>query len=502
MNSNITWPLFKIIRNFIGCVWFSLILVGCVNSSSTLKFTENLQPNSETSLKILVTDFNNQTNSSFGELHVVFSDLIASTLSETSFFSSVKRGNKSEYKQNADIVVTGNIEKFSFSTTIHPLAFINPLSLLSIVGAPTGYGIEEGICKFNVVFTDVRTKKAIKHFQIISNYKENDMNSIYTAWLTDETANAVLQKVKLDFKEIIEKNLNGHFRSMLLVLAQPANSSGSNSRIKPLIPHINSNNWAIVIGISDYRYSGQNGLANLIFADDDAKAFARSLRNLGWSSSHIKLLINQEATQRNIMIALRSWLTKAGHNDQVVLFWAGHGYPDPEDPEKVYIATYDTDISIPVTGYRMDEVRNALEEIGSKNVILFADTCHAGKLITRGERGISIMPQINKMQREQKIPKGWVFMVGADTDRQAIEHTSWTNGAFTHSLIKGLNGEADGFQSAGAKDGVVTMGELKDYMNIFMPDETQKVLGIAKRPVITTSTGDPEIWNLTLQVAQ
>ncbi len=92
---------------------------------------------------------------------------------------------------------------------------------------------------------------------------------------------------------------------------------------------------------------------------------------------------------------------------------------------------------------------------------------------------------------------GW-----ADTDRQAIEHTSWSNGAFTHSLIKGLNGEADGFHSAGARDGMVTMGELKDYMKTSMPDETQKVLGVAKHPVITTSTGDPGIWNMTLQVIQ
>lgn len=258
--------------------------------------------------------------------------------------------------------------------------------------------------------------------------------------------------------------------------------------------------WAVIVGISNYQYSGQDGLANLIFADDDAKAFARSLKKLGWNESHIKLLNNEEATQRNIMIALESWLSKAGPNDQVVLFWAGHGFPDPEDPEKVYFACYDTDISIPATGYRMDKVRTALEERKSKNVILLADTCHAGKLITRGERGISIVPQLDKMKRENKIPKGWVFMVGADTDRQAIEHTSWTNGAFTHSLIKGLNGEADGFQSLGPKDNIVTMGELRAYMNTAMPDETQKVLGVAKRPIITTSTGDPDIWNLTLQV--
>ena len=266
----------------------------------------------------------------------------------------------------------------------------------------------------------------------------------------------------------------------------------------PQIPSDDTQKWAVIIGISNYQQTGKNGLNNLIFADNDAKDFANSLRNLGWSDSHIKLLTNKEATQRNIMIGLESWLSKAGPNDQIILFWAGHGFPDPEDPEKVYFACYDTDISIPATGYRMDNVRRSLEEKKARNVVLLADTCHAGKLITRsdGSRGISIVPNIKR----QNVPKGWVFMVGADTDRQAIEHSSWSNGAFTHSLIKGLNGEADGFQSAGAKDGIVTMGELKDYINISMPDETQRVLGVAKRPVITTSTGDPDIWNLNLQV--
>jgi hypothetical protein len=264
-------------------------------------------------------------------------------------------------------------------------------------------------------------------------------------------------------------------------------------------PIIHTKRWALIIGLSEYKYSGQNGLTNLIFADDDAKAFARALINLGWSQSHIKLLVNEEATERNIKIALESWLTKAGPNDQIVLFWAGHGFPDPEDPEKVYFACYDTDIKIPATGYRMDRVRSILEERKTKNVVVLADTCHAGKLITRGDRGVSIIPNIEKMRREQNIPKGWIFMVGADTDRQAVEHSSWSNGAFTHSLIKGLGGGADGYESAGPKDGTVTMGELKAYMNTAMPDETQRVLGVAKRPVITTSTGDPDIWKLTLQ---
>ncbi len=257
--------------------------------------------------------------------------------------------------------------------------------------------------------------------------------------------------------------------------------------------------WAVVVGISRYRYATAEGLTNLAFADEDARAFAEALIALGWDDSHIRRLINEEATLRNIVIALESWLTKAGPDDLIVLFWSGHGFPDPEDPEKVYFACYDTDIRIPATGYRMDKVRQALEERRSRNVILLADTCHAGKLITRGGRGISIVPQIDKMRREQAVPKGWIFMVGADSDRQAIEHSSWTNGAFTHTLLKGLSGEADGYESIGPRDGVVTMGELRGFLNAVMPDETQRVLGAAKRPVITTSTGDPEIWNLSIQ---
>ncbi len=257
--------------------------------------------------------------------------------------------------------------------------------------------------------------------------------------------------------------------------------------------------WAVVVGISRYLNANGDGLTNLAFADDDAKAFVRALAALGWSESHVRLLINEDATMRNIVIVLESWLTKTGPDDLIVLFWSGHGFPDPEDPEKVYLACYDTDIRIPATGYRMDKVRQALEERRARNVIVLADTCHAGKLITRGGRGISIVPQIDRMRRDQAVPKGWIFMVGADSDRQAIEHSSWTNGAFTHTLLKGLSGEADGYESIGSKDGRVTMGELRGFLNSVMPDETQRVLGAAKRPVITTSTGDPDIWNLSLQ---
>ena len=272
--------------------------------------------------------------------------------------------------------------------------------------------------------------------------------------------------------------------------------------IKPEQPEglVKRKSFAVVIGVSKYLYAGKSGLTNLPFADDDARAFRDTLLTLGWDDDHVKCLIDKEATQRDITISLESWLTKAGPDDLIVLFWAGHGFPDPENPENVYFACYDTDPTIPPTGYRMDRVRIILEERKAKNVVILADTCHAGKLITRGIKAISVNPYIEMLKRERKVPKGWIFMVGADTDRQAIEHSSWSNGAFTHCLLGALSGAADGYESAGPKDGVVTMGELRAYMESVMPDETQRVLGVAKRPIITTSTGDPDIWNLSLHM--
>jgi len=287
-------------------------------------------------------------------------------------------------------------------------------------------------------------------------------------------------------------------------LARTDKTVSSGTKMTPVVPSpgyadSRMTRWALCVGVSRYQYAGKGGLTDLPFAADDATEFASWLEQAGWRHSHIKCLTDKQATERDVRIALESWLTKAKTGDLIVLYWAGHGFPDPEDPEKVYFACHDTDVRVPATGYRMDRIRKTLEERNARNVVILADTCHAGKLITRGDRGLSVVPSIKRMQQDNKVPKGWVFMVSADTDRKAVEHSSWRNGAFTHCLLKGLRGEADGFQSAGANDGVVTLGELREYLTTAMPDETQKVLGVAKHPLITTSSGDPSIWNLVLQ---
>ena len=258
--------------------------------------------------------------------------------------------------------------------------------------------------------------------------------------------------------------------------------------------------WTVVVGVSKYRSAGAGGLSNLSFADNDAKNFAATLQKFGWDADQIRLLVNNEATKRNIEYALETWLRRAGPDDLIVLFWSSHAWPDPEDPTRAYFACYDSKPSDPSSGWRMDRVRQILEERGARNVVVIADTCHAGKIIRAGDpKAIGVVPALEAMKEKQDIPKGWVFIASADPDRKAYEDKAWSNGALTHCLLEGLGGNADGYQSLGPKDGTVTLGELRGYVKDRMAEESLNILGARLVPLFYTTSGDPEIWNLTLR---
>jgi hypothetical protein len=265
-------------------------------------------------------------------------------------------------------------------------------------------------------------------------------------------------------------------------------------------PQSSGPRWAIIIGVSQYQFSGQAGLNNLAFADKDADDFAAELKREGWNPDHVLLLTNEHASKREIEHALESWLRRADPGDDVVIFWSGHGWPDATDPERAYFGCYDSLPSDPSSGMRMDYVRRAIEERQPRHVIFIADTCHSGMAI-RGNnaKSITVVPALEAMDKKKDIPKGWVFVASADSDRNAYEDKAWKHGALTQVLLEGMSGKADGYKSAGPKDGIVTLGELKAYVTDRMGEESLNVVGAKLLPLFYTTSGDPGIWDLDLR---
>jgi uncharacterized caspase-like protein len=84
--------------------------------------------------------------------------------------------------------------------------------------------------------------------------------------------------------------------------------------------------FGLVVGIGEYQ---DPRIPKLRFTPADANAFYAQLidpQRSGIDADRVKLLLNEQATRRNIERAIGSWLFQNATADSTVLvFFAGHG---------------------------------------------------------------------------------------------------------------------------------------------------------------------------------
>ena len=248
--------------------------------------------------------------------------------------------------------------------------------------------------------------------------------------------------------------------------------------------------YALIIGVDQYQNS-QSGLSYLKFVSNDVAAINELLLFQGWPEQKIKKISGRSATKKNLISAFNGWLRQVKPDDVLLVFWSGHGYPDLADPRKVYFACYDTDLKKPWTGYRMDKVVKTIKEHRIKNVIFVADTCHAGKIVTRsnGKKGLSIEPYLDDISVNKDIPEGWIFMAATEAGYQTVENEQWQNGVFTYCFVNAVKNNR----------------KLKDVRKELLqrvPVEAYKVTDMMVKPIIVTTSTDEKIWDMTLYIKE
>jgi hypothetical protein len=227
------------------------------------------------------------------------------------------------------------------------------------------------------------------------------------------------------------------------------------------------NRWAVVIGISKYL-NADRGIPPLQFAHRDAIAFMDFLQSPqggGFASSNTKLLVNEQATTRNIRSALFTFLKQAGKDDLVFIYFAGHGAPEAGRPDNLYLLSYDTDIDdMASTAFPMWDMETALKRyITAERVVVFADACHsAGVGGEAGFRSVGNTNLINTyLSNLQKTKPGRATITASEANELSREGKEWgDHGVFTYYLLKALKGEADLNDN-----GIVTITEAFNYVN-------------------------------------
>lgn len=148
-------------------------------------------------------------------------------------------------------------------------------------------------------------------------------------------------------------------------------STKSNTKSK------NSKRKALCVGINDYPYAGNdlNGCVN------DAKAWAETLnKNFNFSGVDIKMLLDSQATRKNVMDELKNLLTGAKAGDHLVYTNSSHGsyIADKSGDEETYdeiICPYDIDANQIID----DDLRQLFQNLPKGvSVTVILDNCFSG----------------------------------------------------------------------------------------------------------------------------
>lgn len=232
--------------------------------------------------------------------------------------------------------------------------------------------------------------------------------------------------------------------------------------------------WAVVIGISDYRHDAQIG--DLRFAHRDAQAvrdFLVSPAGGEFRPERVMLLTDEQATNQEIRTALFSFLAETQREDLVLIFFAGHGFADPKNTENFFFAAHDSEYhNLGGTALPMWDLQSVMDfTIRARRVVVLADACHSGALVRRPDaRGVKPINLFSKYLQALGREEGRLVLTASRVYEPSQERPDWGggHGVFTYSVLRGLKGEADV-----DSDGVVTAGELLDYLRFVVPRETR-----------------------------
>ena len=230
--------------------------------------------------------------------------------------------------------------------------------------------------------------------------------------------------------------------------------------------------WAVVIGISQYKT-----VRSLKYADKDALAFRDYLtKNVGVAPDHMTFLTNEQATLFNLKRSLGTDLKrKAGPKDTVIIYYAGHGAPEPDasspdgDGLEKYLIPYDADPQdLYTTGLPMREVETIFHRLSAERVIFITDSCYsgatAGRTFSTAARRANLSDGfLNRLSKG----KGRVVLTASRAGEVSEERDDLGHGVFTYYLLEGLNGKADV-----DGDSIVTVDEAYSYLSKHVPEAT------------------------------
>jgi uncharacterized caspase-like protein len=218
-------------------------------------------------------------------------------------------------------------------------------------------------------------------------------------------------------------------------------------------------------------------------------------------------MINQGFSSDSVK-SLKDYFSKAGINDLVMIFYAGHGYLDTDF--SYYFPTYYTDFSDPkINSVAYKSFEGLFRDMKPARKLMFIDACFSGEVdvdeIKSDQKKKSkrdstragtsaLFSQSTALEMSKAIfsdlrhNSGATVISSAGGTEAAYEDEKWNNGLFTYCMLNGLkNLKADLDH-----DKKVTLNELQKYVS----EEVNKLSEGKQKPTyrVENSVLDYELW--------
>jgi len=209
--------------------------------------------------------------------------------------------------------------------------------------------------------------------------------------------------------------------------------------------------YALLIGISKYA----NPALTLSYAAADAQSLQQVLLDPevgAYKPENVRLLTDDQASRKNIVSAMNTWLkNRVTADDSVLIFYSGHGALG--NASEAYWVTYDADAEdLASSAVSNREISAAIAALPAKRKITLIDSCYSE---ATAKKYRALVP--SNVFDEFK-GTGVVTITASTGQQKSVEVGG--HGAFTYHLLDALGGKADA-----NTNGVVELDEIWTYLN-------------------------------------
>lgn len=200
-------------------------------------------------------------------------------------------------------------------------------------------------------------------------------------------------------------------------------------------PPVTGRYFALVIG--NNRYPNLPAERQLRTAVNDAQQVAALLRTeYGFQT---KLLTDVKRAE--IINALNEYRRSLKADDNLLIYYAGHGHFD-EETKKAYWIPVDAELGSPANWIIADDVTSTIRAIPSRHILIVSDSCYSGTLTRATDFRLSTPAERERYLEKMRSGTSRILMASGGNEPVA-DGGGGNHSVFARALLDGLRGMSE-----------------------------------------------------------